>query len=422
VRPIVPYWRCGSSASAAPPSPGRQPDLAGLLEPDLPGLYCDQSGWEERSTNNAQLQIELILAVALRARFPKSVMTDGEFSVRLEDCSREYAMSRQCSRRGVTAMTRLVGVASVALVLAGAGACSATPTSVDSSPSGDGSTSTASASDPDLTPSQRSRSAPDDPISAAATKAKRSLAARPTITVTLGRSLSVAAPGVRAGWANMEVTRGWAVVARFAGDYDFDAFSADYESFQSDPGGKGKEALERILDRTKFLGGVAQGNSGSIKLPRPGTYTVMALNTYTGIKSATFRAGRRLLATRDRPSTRGTIHALDGQEWGGPATLPHEGRLLLTNHGGEVPHNLILQRVKEGTTAADYQEWMYANDPGPHPNLNGSLETQMLSPGTRMTVDYRLPRGQYAVMCFETDPSSGMSHVFQGELRMIHLK
>lgn len=349
-------------------------------------------------------------------------MTDGEFGVRLEDCSREYAMSRQCSRRGVTAMAHRFGVASVALVLAGAGACSATRTSVNSSQSDDGSASTAPASDPDLTPSQRSRTAPADPISAAAATAKRSLAARPTITVTLGRTLSVAAPGVRAGWANLKVTRGWAVVVRFAGDYDIDAFSADYESFHSNPGRKGEEAFERILDRTKFLGGVAQGNSGSIKLPRPGTYTVMALNTYAGTKSATFRAGRRSSATRDRPSTRGTIHALDGQEWGGPATLPHEGRLLLTNRGAELPHNLILQRVKEGTTAADYQEWMYANDPGPHPNLNGSLETQMLSPGRRMTVDYRLPRGQYAVMCFEIDPRSGMSHVFQGELRMIHLK
>ena len=318
-------------------------------------------------------------------------------------------------------MTHSVGVASVLLVLAAAGACSATPTSVDSSPSDDGSTSTGPASDPDLTPSQRSRTAPADPISAAATTAKRSLAARPTITVTVGRTLSVSAPGVRAGWVNLEVTRGWAVVARFAGDYDMDAFNADYESFQSDPGRKGEEAFERILDRTKFLGGVAQGNSGSIKLPRPGTYTVMALNTYTGTKSATFTAGRRSLATRDRPSTRGTIHALDGQEWAGPATLPHEGRLLLTNRG-EFPHMLILQRVKEGTTAAEYEGWMYANDPGPSPQLDERLETQMLSPRRRMTVDYRLPSGQYAVMCFGTDPRSGMSHVFQGELRMIHLK
>jgi hypothetical protein len=331
-------------------------------------------------------------------------------------------MSRQSSRRGVTAMTHSVGVASVALVLAAAGACSATPTPVDSLPSDDGSTSTASASDPDLTPSQRSRSAPADPISAAATTGKRSLAARPTITVTLRRTLSVSAPGVRAGWVNLEVTRGRAVVARFASDYDIDAFNADYETFQSNAGRKGEEAFERILDRTKFLGGVAQGNSGSIKLPRPGTYTVMALNTYTGTKSATFTAGRPSLATRDRPSTRGTIHALDGQEWGGSARLPHEGRLLLTNHGGKVPHNLILQRVKEGTTAAEYEGWMYANDPGPSPQLDERLETQMLSPGRRMTVDYRLPRGQYAVMCFATDPRSGMSHVFQGELRMIHLK
>jgi hypothetical protein len=95
---------------------------------------------------------------------------------------------------------------------------------------------------------------------------------------------------------------------------------------------------------------------------------------------------------------------------------------LLTNRGAQLPHSLILQRVQEGTSAAEYQEWMYSNEAEPNFNLNGRLETQMLSPRRRMTVDYRLPRGQYAVMCFETEPRSRMSHVFVGELRMIHLR
>lgn len=60
-----------------------------LLEPGRRLCVATQSG-QKRSTNNAQLQTKLMLAVALRARFPKSVMTDGEFSVRLEDGSREY--------------------------------------------------------------------------------------------------------------------------------------------------------------------------------------------------------------------------------------------------------------------------------------------------------------------------------------------
>jgi hypothetical protein len=148
------------------------------------------------------------------------------------------------------------------------------------------------------------------------TRAQRQLTTLPTITVTLGKTLSVSAPGVRAGWANIDVTGGGrAVVARFADGYDVNAFSADYERFQSDRAGR--EAFARILDRTTFFGGVALGGSGSIKLPRRGTYTVMALDTYSGIKSATFWAERRTLATPDRPSTGGTIHELDGQAWVG---------------------------------------------------------------------------------------------------------
>ena len=259
------------------------------------------------------------------------------------------------------------------------------------------------------------------PVSVARTTVDRSLEVRPTISVTLGKTLSVSAPGVRAGWVNLKVTDGgYAVVARFARDYDIETFSADYETFQGNSGRKGESAFERILEGTRFLGGVVSG-SGSIKLPRPGRYTVMALDTVSGIKSATFRAGHSSQATEDRPPIDGTVQALDGQPWRGPATLPHEGRLLLTNQSVKSLHALVLQHVKEGTTAAEYESWLYSNESVPNFNLDGGLETKMLSPRRRMTVDYRLPPGQYAVMCFETDPRSRMSHVFQGEVRMTHL-
>jgi hypothetical protein len=250
--------------------------------------------------------------------------------------------------------------------------------------------------------------------------ATRPPSALPAIEVTLDKTLSVSARGVRAGWADLDVT-GRAVVARFAHDYDIEAFNADYETAQSDAGRQGKEAFERLMDGTTFLGGIELGAAGSIKLPRPGTYTVMALNTVSGTKSATFEAGPRTQATRGRPPTQATIRAVDGAPWGGPASLPHEGSLLLTNSGSDL-HNLVLQRVQEGTTAAEYSGWLYSNEAEPNFDLRGRIETGRLSPGRRMVVHYRLPRGQYAVMCFETNPRSGMAHVFQKEVRMIHLR
>lgn len=251
-------------------------------------------------------------------------------------------------------------------------------------------------------------------------KAEQRPSALPTITVTLGKNLSVSAPGVRRGWANIDVS-GRAVVARFAKGYDVGTFEADYETYQSDHGREGREAFERIMDGTSFLGGLELGRTGSIKLPRAGTYTVMALDTYTGNKSATFKAGPGSPATLARPSTAGTIRAVDGKPWGVPASLPHEGRLLLANAGSDL-HGLILQRVEPGTTVAEYAGWLYSNEAEPNLNLPGRLETAKLSPGRRMVVDYRLPRGQYAVTCYETHPRSRMSHVFQDELRMIHLR
>ncbi|WP_374454110.1 hypothetical protein [Nocardioides sp.] len=252
--------------------------------------------------------------------------------------------------------------------------------------------------------------------------AERPGTALPTITVTLGASLSVSAPDVRAGWAHLDVTgAGRALVVRFADGYDIDAFTEDYESIGSG-GRKGRRAYARILDGTSFLGGVGLGGSGSIKLPRPGPYTVMAIGTRSGIVSATFRAGPSTPATRARPATGGRLEVLPGLRWGGSSVLPHEGRLLLANRSPRLPHDLVLQRVREGTTAEAYRAWLSSNEAEPNFNLPGRLETQWLSPRRRMTVDYRLPRGQYVVMCFLTDPWSQIAHVLAGELRMIHLE
>ena len=48
--------------------------------------------------------------------------------------------------------------------------------------------------------------------------------------------------------------------------------------------------------------------------------------------------------------------------------------------------------------------------------------TGSLSPGHSMTVDYDLPPGHYAVMCFFPDPKmKGMPHAYMGMVRVIHL-
>ena len=82
-----------------------------------------------------------------------------------------------------------------------------------------------------------------------------------------------------------------------------------------------------------------------------------------------------------------------------------------------------MQQVVEGTTADQVLESFQAGPAGPPPPfLEGRLLTGSLSAGQSMTVDYDLPPGHYAVMCFFPDPDmKGMPHAFMGMIRIIEL-
>ena len=120
----------------------------------------------------------------------------------------------------------------------------------------------------------------------------------------------------------------------------------------------------------------------------------------------------------------GSIIAKSGLAWGGASTLPAEGRFSFKNRrSAGVPHFVQLQQVVEGTTADQVLESFQAGPTGPPPPfLEGTLLTGTLSPGRSMTVDYDLPPGHYAVMCFFPDPDmQGMPHAFMGMIRIIEL-
>ena len=124
------------------------------------------------------------------------------------------------------------------------------------------------------------------------------------------------------------------------------------------------------------------------------------------------------------PTTDGKIVSRTGPKWGGSSQLPARGTFLFKNADRTTPHFVILQQVVEGTTTDEVLEFLQNEDQqGPPPfALAGSLETGSLSPGRTMTVDYRLPPGQYVIMCFFPDVhAGGMPHALMGMLKMIHL-
>ena len=81
-----------------------------------------------------------------------------------------------------------------------------------------------------------------------------------------------------------------------------------------------------------------------------------------------------------------------------------------------------MMQVAEGTTTDQVLEFFMSEEQGPPPEwfLPGYLETGSLSSGRSMTVDYKLPAGQYALLCLFPDPKmQGMPHAFMGMIEMV---
>ena len=157
--------------------------------------------------------------------------------------------------------------------------------------------------------------------------------------------------------------------------------------------------------------------------PKAGTYAPFSIGERGATVGTSFRVSgppRRSAA----PRVDGKILAKKGLAWGGSSSLPAEGRFLFKNkRDAGVPHFVQLQQVVEGTTADQVIDALLAGENGPPPPfLEAGLFTGSLSPGHSMTVDYDLPPGHYAVMCFFPDPDmKGMPHAFMGMVRIIHL-
>ena len=250
-----------------------------------------------------------------------------------------------------------------------------------------------------------------------------SRAATPHLTAKLtGNAIKVDGPKrLRPGRVRMSVTgNGVVEIAMFKRGYDAADFAKDVNKF----GAKNNiKALKRAVANTQILGGFAGGGSGTIVLPRAGSYTPFALGA-RGVVLGDPIVVRGKKRSSSAPDTDGRILAKAGPAWGGASTLPAEGRFLFKNKRTTgVPHFVLLQQVVEGTTNDQVLEYLQSGSEAPPSfGMPASMETGSLSPGRSMTVNYDLPPGQYVIMCFFPDPEmGGMPHSLMGMLRMIHL-
>lgn len=256
----------------------------------------------------------------------------------------------------------------------------------------------------------------------------------PTLSVTMGKGVPMKVVGSRtfsAGRLNLTLhaKRGEQefTVARLHKGYTLAKLRRDFATYgqaQDDPTPAALKALNRIVRRTTFFGGLDSGTghttvSGSVVLPKAGKYYLLddTDGPAQGGKLAlhvTAKAGSRTM-----PAVTAHVAATNSDRFRGSRNLPASGTIEFTNKSSKSPHFLFLIHVKNGTSRKDVLKGLQSNKQGPF--LNNGIGTDVVHMGKSQTLTYSLPAGDYAAVCFFPDLNTGMPHAFMGMVRIVHL-
>jgi hypothetical protein len=219
-------------------------------------------------------------------------------------------------------------------------------------------------------------------------------------------------------------------VIRMAKGYSFKDFRADINAFGQNvygPGGD-KEAGLRHLNHainhiTSYGGLEADGDTatGTVLLPEAGTYYLYNdsgnLPKQKQKLTVTAPEGAQTL-----PQTDAKVVATTKKTFRTDDVLPNKGSLTFKNVSTESPHLHVMFHVKEGTTRKQVVDSFSGAGGPPSFMLPGSAGTDTLTTGQAQTLDYSLPKGEYALVCFFPDPKTGMVHAMMGMVKIVHLK
>lgn len=212
-------------------------------------------------------------------------------------------------------------------------------------------------------------------------------------------------------------------VASLAEGYTVDEAAADIEKGLE----RGKMgALKRFEANTTFFGGVMSvpGKAASLWVDlEPGDYIALDTrgNTSKTHKWATFTAvGADTGATMPEGAT---VKAKRSAKWANkPASIPNKGTLTFKNRSSS-NHFVLMVKMRKGATLKQVKQFLMTEEGAPPIDFRHATESGVLSPGQTLAFDYRLPKGNYAMLCFWPDASmGGMPHAFMGMVRTIKLK
>ncbi|MEO5853693.1 MAG: hypothetical protein ABIQ15_14385 [Nocardioides sp.] len=185
--------------------------------------------------------------------------------------------------------------------------------------------------------------------------------------------------------------------------------------------------LKRFEANVTLLGGVTADDTADTLVVDldPGTYWALDTNANKAVKFFTFTVAG--LDTGNVMPAATTIRAKAARTWAGsPKAIPNKGVLNFKNTSSN-NHFVVLVKLKKGKTYQDFKKWFAAAQGGPSGpppvNFDIGLDSGVVSPGHAAEFSYRLPKGDYVMLCFWPDASmGGTPHAFMGMHRAITLK
>jgi hypothetical protein len=214
------------------------------------------------------------------------------------------------------------------------------------------------------------------------------------------------------------------VLLHFLPGYGYAKFQADGALAQGHTPAA-RTALARIFAHTIFDGGVNvfPGTPASFTVNvRPGTYYLGELVRRPELTPIRV-AGP---ASTAQTTSHGIVMATDAG-YRLAAALPAHGTITIRN-AGKQPHRLNLIPVKRGTTRAQLAAYIRktgGNDNAPAPTfaLKGAqLGTSDISPNRQMQLTYDLPAGEYAILDFDHDMTTGRPDTLEGMYAVVTLR
>jgi hypothetical protein len=257
--------------------------------------------------------------------------------------------------------------------------------------------------------------------------ARETAAGTVSVSITAAHNVTMPTtiqPGVNQFRVTTEAKQSGFQLVQLAEGYTLDQAIADIDAGLE----KGKiKALKRFEASVTLFGGVnvPSGKIGKLTVNLPvGTYYAADIERNRPSAFTAFTvAGADTGATMPAGSS---VKAIDSATWAkGPKSIAHKGMLTFKNYSDQ-NHFVGLLKLNKGQTIKDFGAWVDAameGEEGPPPvNFRVGFDGGVVSPGQTVAMNYKLPKGNYVLVCFWPDASmGGMPHAFMGMYRAIKL-